>query len=142
MKHPLVRFVLAVIVVLLVIILLKAVSLTPNQVLIRDGHWHIDIGFTKIELGSDRDSWFNPLLLVHVLTVPAAWHLCRRAGYSSWFSLAMLIPLANVLLLYFLAFAEWPTQTRDDRPIGSSRGGAGLTEEKPPPNWPSDDIRV
>ena len=37
----------------------------------------------------------------------------------------MLIPLANVLLLYFLAFAEWPNQARDDRPSWAGQGGRG-----------------
>jgi hypothetical protein len=53
----------------------------------------------------------------------AMWRLCSRLGYSSWFSLAMLVPLANILLLYFLAFADWPAGPRPIvRPLGSGNG--------------------
>jgi hypothetical protein len=123
----------AVAAVVLVVILLKAVRLSPTDVFVRQDNFHFDTPFGGMNLG-DQSSLFHPLLLMHILSVPALWHLCRRAGYSSWFSLAALIPLANVLLLYFLAFAEWPNQPRDERPLGP----AGEVK----PSGPSNDIRV
>ena len=45
----------------------------------------------------------GPLLLVW----PAA-RICRRAGFSPWLGLLILVPLANILLLWYIAFTPWP----------------------------------
>ena len=47
------------------------------------------------------------LLLTGVLIVPF-WRIFPKAGFSTWLCLLMLIPLVNLLMLYFLAFASWP----------------------------------
>jgi hypothetical protein len=54
-------------------------------------------------------------ILVALIMVVPFWRLCQRVGYSPWLSLLMLLPIANVVLLYFIAFGDWPSQ----------RGGAG-----------------
>jgi hypothetical protein len=36
------------------------------------------------------------------------WQICRKAGFAPALSLLMLVPVANVILPFFLAFAEWP----------------------------------
>lgn len=137
MQNQIVRGASAVFAAALVIAVLKIVGLSPETVF--SSTREIDTPLGHIHVGESQ--WFSPLLLMHILAVPALWHLCRRAGYSSWFSLAMLIPLANVLLLYFLAFAEWPTQPRDERTLGSSRTRLPPADEQPP-RRSSDDIRV
>jgi hypothetical protein len=137
MRHPIVRGVAAVFAAALVIAVLKIVGLSPETVF--SSTREIDSPLGNIRVGENQ--WFNPLLLMHILAVPALWHLCRRAGYSSWFSLAMLIPLANVMLLYFLAFAEWPAHPREERTLGSSPTRLPPADE-PPPRRSSDDIRV
>ena len=43
-----------------------------------------------------------------VLTVLPFWMICTKAGFPGWYSLAMLFPLLNIILLFFLAFADWP----------------------------------
>jgi len=48
------------------------------------------------------------LLLGLILVVPF-WRICTKAGFAGPLSLLILIPLVNVGLLYFLAFASWPT---------------------------------
>jgi uncharacterized membrane protein YhaH (DUF805 family) len=58
------------------------------------------------------------MLLMSILIVVPIWKICTKAGYSGWWSLLMLVPLANLGLLYFLGFSEWPLQRR----------GAGRTE--------------
>lgn len=50
------------------------------------------------------------LITVFVLVVPF-WQICKKAGYPGMLSLLMLIPLLNLGLLYFLAFAKWPSFT-------------------------------
>ncbi len=52
------------------------------------------------------------LLIFAVILVLPFWFISQKAGYSPWLSLLMLIPVANVLFLYFLAFSEWPTREK------------------------------
>jgi hypothetical protein len=47
------------------------------------------------------------LLAVLVGIVPF-WRICRRVGHSPWLSLLILVPLINLIFIYWLAFAEWP----------------------------------
>jgi hypothetical protein len=49
------------------------------------------------------------LIYVFVLVLPF-WHIFRKAGFSPWLSLLMMVPLVNLVMLYFLAFATWPSQ--------------------------------
>lgn len=44
-----------------------------------------------------------------VLIIPI-WFICKKAGFSPWLSFISLIPLGWLILLYVLAFAEWPSQ--------------------------------
>ncbi|MEX0724925.1 MAG: hypothetical protein WD065_01565 [Planctomycetaceae bacterium] len=46
-----------------------------------------------------------------ILVVPF-WMICSKAGFPGWISLAMLLPLLNLALLFFLAFADWPALRR------------------------------
>jgi len=42
-----------------------------------------------------------------VVVIPF-WMICSKAGFPGWISLAVLFPVLNIVLLFFLAFAEWP----------------------------------
>ena len=53
------------------------------------------------------------VLLGLVLTAVMIWAYCRicsKAGYCWALGLLMLVPVANLILLLFLAFAEWPIE--------------------------------
>lgn len=52
------------------------------------------------------------MLLVAVLAILPAWRICSKAGYPGWLALLFLLPIANLVLLYFLGFAEWPLERR------------------------------
>jgi hypothetical protein len=52
------------------------------------------------------------LVVPSVILIPPVWKLCSRAGFPRWFSLAMIVPLANLTLLYFIAFSQWPSDLR------------------------------
>ena len=43
-----------------------------------------------------------------ILPVIAFWKICSKAGFSGALGLLMLIPIANIILPLYLAFAEWP----------------------------------
>jgi hypothetical protein len=53
---------------------------------------------------------FFGMLVAGLLLVVPLWRICARVGYPGWLSLAALIPLVNVLFLYFLAFSAWPIE--------------------------------
>lgn len=51
-----------------------------------------------------------PWLIVAAIIVVPFWQLCKRTGHSPWLSLLIVLPVANLVLVYYLAFAEWPSQ--------------------------------
>ena len=52
------------------------------------------------------------VLFMAVIAVLPFWMISSKAGFPGWISLAILIPVLNVILLFFLAFAEWPALRR------------------------------
>ena len=36
------------------------------------------------------------------------WRIFSKAGFSGWLSLTLIIPLLNIIMLFYLAFSEWP----------------------------------
>jgi hypothetical protein len=45
---------------------------------------------------------------IFVIPVVAFWRICSKAGFPGQLGLLMLVPLANIVLLLYLAWAEWP----------------------------------
>jgi hypothetical protein len=59
--------------------------------------------------------FFMVKLLGTILLLPflALWfwgsvRICRKAGFSGWWSLSVLFPPLWVVLIWAMAFAEWP----------------------------------
>jgi hypothetical protein len=54
------------------------------------------------------------LVLVAMILAVAfpAGRICRRVGYPAALGILAVVPLANLILLWFIAFAEWPARTR------------------------------
>ena len=50
------------------------------------------------------------------VTVLPFWMIFKKAGFSPWLSLTQLLPIVNLIALFYLAFAEWPIQ-RERRPV-------------------------
>ena len=50
------------------------------------------------------------ILLAVLITIVPFWRIFSKAGYSGWLSILMLIPLVNLILLFYFAFAKWPIQ--------------------------------
>ncbi len=55
------------------------------------------------------------------------WRICSRVGLSPWLSLLLLVPLANLIFVYYLAFADWPSQRgpRDGSNFAPPDGSGG-----------------
>jgi hypothetical protein len=57
------------------------------------------------------------LPVVTTMLVAVVWpatRICRRVGFLPWLGVLAVVPLANLVLLWFVAFAPWPAadQTR------------------------------
>lgn len=52
------------------------------------------------------------LAVIVVLTVWPGCRICRKAGYPAILGLLFFLPLLNVCLWLYLAFAEWPLERR------------------------------
>ncbi len=49
-------------------------------------------------------------LIVVVIKVVLFCKIFSKAGYSWTLGLLMLVPIANIIMPFFLAFADWPVQ--------------------------------
>jgi hypothetical protein len=49
------------------------------------------------------------VVIVGVSVVPAA-RICTKAGYPAWLGAVAIVPVLNVILAFFLAFAKWPIE--------------------------------
>jgi hypothetical protein len=47
-----------------------------------------------------------------LMIVYASARVCGKAGFSRWLGIFSIIPVANVFLLFYLAFKQWPTKRR------------------------------
>jgi hypothetical protein len=42
-----------------------------------------------------------------LITIVPYWIIFRKAGFSPWLAILMFLPLLNILLLYYIALAQW-----------------------------------
>ncbi len=49
---------------------------------------------------------FFGLILTVIMVIPY-WFIFKKAGFSPWLAVLMFVPLANVIILYVIAFSEW-----------------------------------
>jgi hypothetical protein len=49
----------------------------------------------------------GPFMLFFLVGVPPFWVIFKKAGFRPILSILMMVPLVNVILLYFVAFSEW-----------------------------------
>jgi len=47
--------------------------------------------------------WFVPIVKI-----------LRKAGYSGWWSVVILVPLLNFIMFWVFAFAQWPNLREQD----------------------------
>jgi hypothetical protein len=60
---------------------------------------------------------FGICAFVALVAVLPFWMIFCKAGFSGWLSLTQLVPLVNIVVLFYVACAEWPIQRQlRDRP--------------------------
>ncbi len=61
------------------------------------------------------DDLFDPiwLVLLAVLLVIPFWKICRSSGHSGFLSILILVPVINLIFLYYLAFSN-PHRSSDE----------------------------
>jgi hypothetical protein len=47
------------------------------------------------------------ILVGLAIVIVPTWFICKKAGFSPWLSLLVIVPFGGLVLLYVLAFAEW-----------------------------------
>lgn len=57
------------------------------------------------------------VVLVAALYIPACFLIARKAGYPGWYSLLMIVPVLNLVLIYCFAFARWPIERSTEEPL-------------------------
>ncbi len=61
------------------------------------------------ELSSGQVVGFLGVYAVVLLVGAAAYvTIIRKAGYSGWWALVLLVPVANLVMIVVFAFSEWP----------------------------------
>ncbi len=70
--------------------------------------------------------------IVAAIVIIPFWRICTRVGLSPWLSLLLIVPIANLVFVYVLAFGEWPALRGGTGP-GMGTGGRPPFPPPPPP---------
>jgi len=46
-------------------------------------------------------------MVISILVLIPFWFIFKKAGFSPFLSLLIFLPIINIIMLYFLAFAKW-----------------------------------
>lgn len=53
--------------------------------------------------------WMIAIFWLSIIIVPG-WRIASKAGYSGAFSLLLLVPVLNLIMVWVFAFSQWPNQ--------------------------------
>jgi len=56
-------------------------------------------------------SLFMVVVYMAIVVVPF-YQIWKRTGHNGWIALLMLVPLVNVIMLYVIAFKQWPIEQK------------------------------
>ena len=68
------------------------------------------IGFTELII----------IVIIGITVILPYWKIFSKAGFSGLLSLTLIVPIVNVVMLFYLAFAEWPIHRELNRVKQSS----------------------
>jgi hypothetical protein len=55
------------------------------------------------------------IIAIVVIGLVINWQIARKAGYKPAYSLLMLIPFVNFIMILIFAFSRWPVEEERDR---------------------------
>ena len=55
------------------------------------------------------------ILAVIVIGLVINWQIARKAGYKPAYSLLMIVPFVNFIIILMFAFSRWPVEEERDR---------------------------
>jgi hypothetical protein len=64
-------------------------------------------------LGAMGFVWF---IIMAVIMIIPFWKIFQKAGFNPALSLLMLIPIINIIAIFYLAFAAWPVHGKGQPP--------------------------
>lgn len=47
------------------------------------------------------------MVVIAIIMVIPYWMIYKKAGFSPWLAILMIVPLVNLVLLYVVAFSQW-----------------------------------
>jgi hypothetical protein len=59
------------------------------------------------ERRQDMDGFLGAIIFGIIVIWPF-WKIFSKAGFNGALSLLMLIPLVNIVMIFYLAFSQWP----------------------------------
>src|ERR1700756_269025 len=79
------------------------------------------------------------LFLVAVFIIPM-WQICKKAGFSPWLCLLVLVPFGALILLYIVAFAQWKVAPLPQYALGYPPNAypPAYPPAAPPPSNPNE----
>jgi hypothetical protein len=54
------------------------------------------------------------IIALAILQLIPFWRIFRGTGYPGWLALGTVVPIANLALLWFLAFARWRVRRKKE----------------------------
>ena len=68
--------------------------------------------FMLADIGeSSMPAWiFIVWLLFVAVGVWINWRITQKAGFPGWYSLGLIVPFLNLILILLFAFSEWPIE--------------------------------
>lgn len=58
-----------------------------------------------------------------VLAIIPYWFIFKKAGFSPWLAILMILPLVNLIVLYVVAFSHWRVTPVTGYPAATGPGG-------------------
>lgn len=53
-------------------------------------------------------------IVILILVILPFWRIFSKAGFPGWLSLTAIVPPLFLIVIYYLAFAEWPALSKKD----------------------------
>jgi hypothetical protein len=65
---------------------------------------------------------FLTWVIMGLIIVVPFWKIFQKAGFNGALALLMLIPFINIIMVFYLAFAEWPAMRKGQPPQAPPQG--------------------